>query len=1403
MNKNSRKPLSRTSRGHNTDAGGITSSSKAKKSLTITFVVCLTLLFAAFANIQCDVRGFENDSGHSATGSGIHQPSMAAPENIWVVRSNADDSAEGSLRSILGIAGNGDLITFDPNVNWGTMPIELRSTITFGQNDIIIDGGAGVTLKSNGLGLLHSTAADGTLTLNGIIFEGGITAGSGGGLHADGTVVITNCKFIGNKAAFGGGLYAKSATLVNCTFTGNEANEGGGAYVLDKASMINCTFSDNTAATGGGAHVNYGGAALVGCAFTDNTAGDGGGLNVDHGNVVMNNCKFRGNEAGNSLGGGLNVTSGNITMTDCVFDGNTALIYGGGAYSNDGEISVAGCTFTGNAAMGGSAVYSRANGVSTAGDMLITDSGFAYNVSDGGTVSLWHGHATAVNTTFFANTVNDAYSGILDVADAALTHCTFTGNKGSYNVSSSMPVSANNCIMTADELTDNARQPIAGNNNVVGSHAAIFGNNVLTFSYMMPLPGLANVPVIPGLATDAAGNSRTSGACLPGAVNRTAVSFEVTNSNDAGAGSLRERIDSANKYATSADWRVVYFADGEFDIKLNSSIWYNKNIMVYGKLDKNGDPEITLDGGGKNKVFDHRGISAASASYFYGLNITNGSSPNGGGIYSEGRTVTAVSCNFFGNRSADVYGAGGGGGIYAQYGLILIDCNFTGNEADRGGGAATNSGNATLINCTFAGNKADLGGGLFANSDNSVITLMGCVFAGNEAAAGGAVFSEAAGLLLTVNSTVSENKTGNSDSGALDCPASVHIFQTTITDNVGGGLHAWYYSSDMYLYNSIVTGNVGVDGYTPRQAAGNAFTNVSSLIEGNAIPGSPSGVPVTERQVFGMNAFEYGTGSHNVLSNGIACGKAAAITGIPGTGLPDAQKQKVMNAIAYDQNGVPRTGTNVSYGAVEIPGYWLVAVSVTKDPVKVVYEIGETVVLNGTELTLNYSNGAENPIPYNEPGMTNTSSDMDMSTGGSKRIDFTFLGVSTKDDTCLRITVNQYYHELEYDLNGGISGTGPGKVTGLLPQNGYELDTETIPLYAENRDAAIVFIGWSMTADGKIYSKADAAPKTITAVDITDNVTVYAVWGYDANGNGVPDVNEDRYTLTYDLNGGIFGTGPETVTGLLAQNGYALDIETIPSYAENRGTVIVFIGWLLTADGKIYPKADAAPKTITAVDITDNVMVYAVWGYDEKVDIGTTDTEEDQYTLTASVTGHGKIQWSLNSITYEDLTGPLTLSAGTEVYLKAVPGEGMQFFKWTGDLTGSDHTAAMIMDSSKAVAADFGSGAYDALSKHSHWWYLVPLLILLTILAMGYWWWIAAARGREIIVTKVYADDAMIYGDDTASWKTEYTFFVSGSGKVNYRVGEEGVWKPLEANEGGEYTIPREDVTDHMTVELK
>ena len=174
-----------------------------------------------------------------------------------------------------------------------------------------------------------------------------------------------------------------------------------------------------------------------------------------------------------------------------------------------------------------------------------------------------------------------------------------------------------------------------------------------------------------------------------------------------------------------------------------------------------------------------------------------------------------------------------------------------------------------------------------------------------------------------------------------------------------------------------------------------------------------------------------------------------------------------------------------------------------------------------------------------------------------------------------------------------------------------------------------------------VFDKGDEGiPSEATQVTITNkNVEVYAVWGYDRNGNGEPDITEKTYNLIYDVNGGYFTTGDaekdkvqtQSVTDLLAddypiwhKNELGKEDGTIPAgvawpyHDDKDGVPVALIGWSSEKLSEIYDDGDELPASIIEDNVTivdKDVTVYAVWGYDRN-DNGTPDVKEDQYTLT-------------------------------------------------------------------------------------------------------------------------------------------------------------------------------------------
>lgn len=184
------------------------------------------------------------------------------------------------------------------------------------------------------------------------------------------------------------------------------------------------------------------------------------------------------------------------------------------------------------------------------------------------------------------------------------------------------------------------------------------------------------------------------------------------------------------------------------------------------------------------------------------------------------------------------------------------------------------------------------------------------------------------------------------------------------------------------------------------------------------------------------------------------------------------------------------------------------------------------------------------------------------------------------------------------------------------------------PTHSAVGGVAVAFIGWTDATNKTttILSANDIAP-TIVASPYTVNAdtTLYAAWGYDTDGDGKPDVTEDKRTVTYNANGGTFGSDETKTETVPVQPSYRLNTtaEFKPTHADHNSTKVAFVGWSETQHSDIYGLNDNYDDSILAdtVDVSsEDKTVYAVWGYDTNGD-GKPDVQDESYGITASVDG--------------------------------------------------------------------------------------------------------------------------------------------------------------------------------------
>lgn len=275
----------------------------------------------------------------------------------------------------------------------------------------------------------------------------------------------------------------------------------------------------------------------------------------------------------------------------------------------------------------------------------------------------------------------------------------------------------------------------------------------------------------------------------------------------------------------------------------------------------------------------------------------------------------------------------------------------------------------------------------------------------------------------------------------------------------------------------------------------------------------------------------------------------------------------------------------------------------------------------------------ESPVGYT-PSYTNGDSDFTGQSHGLIRY------VQGEDAPQASLTINYTYdptassYTLSYNANARTWGT-PANMPGNETVTGGEVtlssQVPTITLNEAGKKA--VFVGWTETPVDKIYGMEDTlAPSTVYAAGgkytISQNTTLYAAWGYDTDGDGNPDVTEDKRTVTYNANGGYFDSTSSTTTKeekVPAQPSYRLNTtdEFKPTRDQVDGKNVAFVGWSLDKKDTIYGLDDSYDDSILAatVDVSsEDKTVYAVWGYDTNGD-GKPDVQDESYGITASVDG--------------------------------------------------------------------------------------------------------------------------------------------------------------------------------------
>jgi hypothetical protein len=311
-----------------------------------------------------------------------------------------------------------------------------------------------------------------------------------------------------------------------------------------------------------------------------------------------------------------------------------------------------------------------------------------------------------------------------------------------------------------------------------------------------------------------------------------ATTITVTNTDDAGAGSLRQALADAN----TGDTIDLTGLSGTITLT-SGQLVIEDAITISGP----GASTLAISGNNASRVFSMDQDLAGGTVTISGLTITGGNDEEGGGVFfncEDGSGSLVVESSVVTGNTSDDLGGGlyfdacDAGGTMTVSNSVVSNNTSTGDEA---GGIWFDEGDSlTIENSTISGNHAEDGdGGGVLFDDGGDLTVLNSTFAGNTTTNGGGGIAahDPTGTVLIANSTFNGN-TAVAGGGILLSNGNLTLAQTTISGNTasdtGDGLYFGYSGE-----KSVASDHQGVDAQGPTAADVGTVTITGAIVAGN------------------------------------------------------------------------------------------------------------------------------------------------------------------------------------------------------------------------------------------------------------------------------------------------------------------------------------------------------------------------------------------------------------------------------------------------------------------------------------------------------------------------------------------------------------------------------------------
>ncbi len=714
-------------------------------------------------------------------------------------------------------------------------------------------------------------------------------------------------------------VFSGTVTFRDMTIQDGSGNAVGSAIDVNTGTNVTVDtvrlFNNQTTTAHGGAVLSSGTLTVLDSVFDSNSSasGDGGAIRSS-GVLTVERTTFENNSTGNGLGGAIYQSSAAIsTIADSLFVGNSSTNASGGAIYSAGSLTITSTTFSGNTTNGlldGSAVFVT-NGTTTLQNVTVTgntqgDQG-AVRVTGTGTLNIGNtiiaGNSGATsNDLDAAGTVNDLGNNL--IGDTTGQTDLFDGVNG-------------NQVGTSGSPLDPLLGTLADNGGLTLTHALLAGSTAIDGGTNTGAP-----------VADQRGTLRDATADI-GAYEYVAP-FIVTNTNDSGAGSLRQAITDANAQTGLDTINFAIAGAGVHTVSIDTELPYISDSVILDATTQAGGSFTTP------LIFLTKGDSYTGTDTGAIVVQTSGTTISGfiiGGFADEGIEISGFGDVSDGDNNIiennwigfDAAGAALGNGEDGVLVTTDSDYNVIRNNVIANSGAITGAtgdgiqirdssdnnwvwGNTFGLGTDGSTSMANAGHGIHisgtasnnligTNSDSTDDTLERNIISGNTL--DGIYIDSSDGTIIAGN-YIGTDSTGNSDRGNGDRGVEVNESSNT---QIGDGTVSG---------RNIISGNDG------GSILVNGGTSDDNTIRGNYIGLDATGTSAiansSELNIWG--------GAQNTIIGGTTAGQRNVISGNTGNGIGEYGGTGTIvigNYIGTDFTGLVAVG-NTQSGVTTVGG---------------------------------------------------------------------------------------------------------------------------------------------------------------------------------------------------------------------------------------------------------------------------------------------------------------------------------------------------------------------------------------------------------------------------------------------------------------------------------------------------